>query len=91
MPALDAVTSIRFTKGTYRVRVNKTVMLYANVNMQSGTTYVNQFVTFTSDDPSVIQVDENGVATALKHGHATITATAENGVTATCMVKTWFF
>ena len=91
VPTLDAVTKIRFSKGTYRVHVNDTVTLYADVSMRSGTTYVNQFVTFTSDDPSVIQVDENGVAKALKHGHATITARAENGVTATCLVKTWFF
>ena len=91
VPALDAVTSIRFTKDTYRVRANKTVSLYPDVVMRSGAKYVNQHVTFTSDDPSVIRVDEFGVAKALKHGHATITARAENGVTATCLVKTWFF
>ncbi|MBQ0134430.1 MAG: Ig-like domain-containing protein, partial [Clostridiales bacterium] len=43
-------------------------------------------VTWTSSDPTVCSVDENGKVTGLKVGTATVTATAADGVTATCAV-----
>lgn len=44
-------------------------------------------ITWTSSDESVATVDDNGTVTAVKRGEATITATAENGISATCTVK----
>lgn len=43
-------------------------------------------ITWSSSDPTVASVDENGVVTALKAGTVTITATAEGGFTASCTV-----
>lgn len=48
----------------------------------------NQSVTWTSSDPEVASVDENGVATALKTGEAVITAkTNDTGLTAECRIQ----
>ena len=43
---------------------------------------------FTSSDPEVLQVDENGCLHALKRGSATVTCTSYNGKTAECRVTT---
>lgn len=43
-------------------------------------------VTWSSSDPSVASVNQEGLVNALKVGTAEITATATNGVTATCTV-----
>ena len=43
-------------------------------------------ITWTSSDEAVATVDANGVVTAVAPGTATITATAANGVNATCVV-----
>ncbi len=43
-------------------------------------------VTWTSSDPDVVTVDEDGNLTAVGRGEATITATAWDGRTATCEV-----
>ena len=43
-------------------------------------------ITWTSSDEAVATVDANGVVTAVAPGTATITATAANGVSATCVV-----
>lgn len=43
-------------------------------------------VTWKSSDSSVVSVDSNGSVSFLKEGTATITATSQNGLTATCNV-----
>ena len=43
-------------------------------------------ITWSSSDEAVATVDANGVVTAVAPGTATITATAANGVSATCVV-----
>jgi uncharacterized protein YjdB len=47
----------------------------------------DQTLTWTSSDPSVAKVDENGVVTPVAVGSATITATAVNDVSGTCLVS----
>lgn len=47
---------------------------------------VSQAVTWTSSDESAVTVDENGLITAVGAGEAIITATAINGVSASCNV-----
>lgn len=50
-------------------------------------------VIWRSSDPNVAKVDQNGVVTAVGRGTATITATAENGESASCKVNvklTWW-
>ncbi len=43
-------------------------------------------ITWASDNETIASVDENGLVTALGVGSATITASTENGLTATCEV-----
>ena len=51
----------------------------------------NKPVTWTSSDEKIATVDENGLVTALRYGRATITATAEDGETATCEIQTRYY
>lgn len=44
-------------------------------------------VRWTSSNPSVVSVSNDGTLTALKTGDASITATTDNGLTAKCKVK----
>lgn len=44
-------------------------------------------LTWTSSDPSIASVDENGVITVHKQGAVTITATAPNGMTASITIN----
>ena len=46
----------------------------------------DQTVTWSSDKPDVVEVDENGTVTAKAPGKATITATTADGFSATCQV-----
>ena len=46
----------------------------------------DQTITWSSSDEAVATVDANGVVTSVAPGTATITATAANGVSATCVV-----
>ena len=51
----------------------------------------NKDVTWTSSDEKIATVDENGLVTALRYGKVTITATAEDGETATCEIQTRYY
>ena len=46
----------------------------------------NKTLTYESNAPEIVVVDENGVITALRAGEAVITATTSNGLLATCVV-----
>lgn len=46
-------------------------------------------VAWTSSDPDIATVDENGVVTGLADGTAVITATSHNGFTDTCTVRVY--
>lgn len=65
--------------------VGSTYKLTATVNP---TDAQNQNVTWTSDNPDVVTVSENGTLTAVAMGDATVTVTtAEGSYTASCTVK----
>src|SRR5699024_10450007 len=54
------------------------------VSYSPATANVGTNVTWTSSDPSVATVDETGYVFGIKNGTTLITATTENGKTATC-------
>jgi hypothetical protein len=60
------------------------IHLQSSAEIPEGSTYqfsanCNEKVTWESSDPSILEIDENGKATALKLGSVTITATTEYG------------
>ena len=46
----------------------------------------NRTLTWSSEDSSIVSVDENGVVTGVSVGTATITATSVNGISSNCIV-----
>lgn len=63
--------------------IGETVQLTATTLDAEGNVLTGLDVTWASSDPSIVEVDEDGVATRRAPGTATITATADNGVTGT--------
>ena len=78
-----AVTSVKLSKSKKSLNIGDTFTLTATVKPNDAT---DKSVTWSSSDTSVATVDENGVVTAVAEGTATITATASNGVEASCTV-----
>ncbi len=88
-PMPSAVNSLTLSPDTLALTVGDTSALTATV----GPDTANPTVVWTSSDPSVATVDENGVVTAVGPGTVTITCTATNGtpdpsddISATCEV-----
>lgn len=77
-----AVESVTLEPTTAEVEAGKTVALTATVTPDTAT---DKTVTWTSDEPEVATVDENGTVTGVAAGTATITATAGEK-SATCKV-----
>lgn len=76
---VNAVTELKFAESGSDLEVGKTLQLvptYAPKDADVPT------LTWTSSDPTVATVAEDGTVTAVKIGSATITATTENGVSA---------
>lgn len=74
------------------LKLNKTdFTLYVNGSASDKTTTMKatgvDSVTWSISDTSVATIDENGKVTAVGAGKATITATAPDGSTATCIVR----
>ncbi|MEQ8471966.1 MAG: DUF4832 domain-containing protein [Marinoscillum sp.] len=78
------VTGLQIEPETVRLSIGGVKQLSVIVTPDSAT---NQGVTWSSSDPSTVDVDESGVVTALAVGNADITASAEGGVTATRTVS----
>jgi uncharacterized protein YjdB len=78
------VESVSLDKTELSLTEEQTETLTATVYPDNAT---NTEVTWTSSDPSIANVDENGKITALKAGEITITVTSSDGnKTATCKV-----
>ena len=78
-----AVTSVKLNKSSKSLTIGDNFTLTATVKPNNAT---DKSVTWSSSNTSVAMVDENGVVTAVAEGTATITATASNGVEASCTV-----
>lgn len=70
------VASITLSQTSVSLKATETVRLTATVAPETATV---KDVTWTSDNPKVATVDENGVITAVAVGEAVITATATDG------------
>ena len=78
------VTGVSLDKTSMTVRVTKTESLIATVLPEDAD---NQKVSFTSSNPEIATVSEDGTVTGVAAGSAVITVTtAESGYTATCDV-----
>lgn len=79
-----AVTGVTLDKTSASVEAGQTLQLTATV---SPTNADNKNVSWSSNNPTVANVDQNGLVTAYSAGNATITVTTEDGSkTATCTV-----
>lgn len=79
-----AVTSISFDKSSITLTVGESELLKVTVLPENAT---DKNYSFSSSDPSVATVSENGNVEAKKAGSATVTATTANGlVKAECAV-----
>lgn len=77
------VDSISLNVTSKELEQGKTLALYATVYPTNASI---KTVTWASSNPSVATVDTNGKVTAKNAGTATITATSNNGKTATCKI-----
>ena len=79
-----AVTGVSLNTTETTLTVNESETLTATIAPGNAT---NQNVAWTSSNPTVVSVDQNGRITAVTPGTATITVTTEDGrFTATCIV-----
>ena len=77
------ITGVTLDKSSATLEEGKTLQLKATVEPEAAE---DKTITWTSSDPAVAEVDENGLVTAKKDGKATITATSVNGKTAACEI-----
>ena len=78
------VTGITLSPTTKTMYTGESFILMPTITPDNAT---NKSVTWTSSDPTIASVDENGMVKAIKKGTATITAkTDDGGFTATCVI-----
>ena len=82
---LQPVTGIRLNKSSLTMDALDTFQLTASASPDNA---YDKRITWSSSNPAIASVDENGLVTALKKGTATITAAAMDGsgVKSTCKV-----
>ena len=85
IPRLGAVKvdAIELSESEKKLNVGKSFTIIATVKPDNAW---NRTVTWSSSDPSIATVDENGTVTAIAEGEAIITAESADGVTAECKV-----
>lgn len=82
-PQSNAVSSVKLSYSSKTLYSNEGLQLSATVYPSTA----NKSITWSSSNSSVVSVNSNGYITAHKVGSATITAKANNGVSASCSVK----
>lgn len=78
----NEVSSVKLSYNTKTLRIGDTLTISAYVSPSSAP----QSVSWSSSDSNVVSVTGNGNLTAHRNGVADITATAQNGKSATCRV-----
>lgn len=71
------VASVEITPGTLQLPVQSSRALSATVRAQSGRELTGRLLSWTSSDSTIVRVDVNGNATALRVGTAVVTAALE--------------
>ena len=84
------VQGLNLSSTASTLRIGETVTLTATVTPADAE---NRSVIWTTSDPNVVAVDQNGTVTAMGGGRAIVTATAADGsgVSATCSVTVTIF
>jgi|GEM_PF-677520 len=81
---IPAVTAMDVERTLYKVKPNAQKQLAVCTEPADG----QEQILWSTSDPSIATVDENGVVTGHKYGTVTVTATGKySGLTATCKVK----
>ena len=80
------VTGIRFKNTSIKMNVGKSMSLKSNIVI-SPSNATNKNVTWSSNNPSVVQVTNDGVVTSKSVGTAVITVRTNNGKTATTTIN----
>ena len=75
--------AIELSESEKKLNVGKSFTITATVKPDNAW---NRTVTWSSSDPSIATVDENGTVTAIAEGEAIITAESADGVKAECKV-----
>ena len=83
IPKLVRVSAIELSESEKKLNVGKSFTITATVKPDNAW---NRTVTWSSSDPSIATVDENGTVTAIAEGEAIITAESADGVKAECKV-----
>ena len=83
IPKLVRASAIELSENEKKLNVGKSFTITATVKPDNAW---NRTVTWSSSDPSIATVDENGTVTAIAEGEAIITAESADGVTAECKV-----
>ena len=83
IPKLVRASAIELSESEKTVFVGDTFTITATVKPDNAW---NRTVTWSSSDPSIATVDENGTVTAIAEGEAIITVESADGVTAECKV-----
>ena len=79
-----AVTGVTLSESFFILNEGESKTVVATITPSNAT---NKHLTWTSSEPTIASVDQNGKVTALKVGKSTITATADNGQKKTCVVE----
>ena len=77
------VDAIELSESEKKLNVGKSFTITATVKPDNAW---NRTITWSSSDPSIATVDENGTVTAIAEGEAIITAESADGVKAECKV-----
>lgn len=90
---VEAACLVTVDKGPKKVAVNPSKLTLGSGGMTAQLTWslpsggTAHYVTYSSNKPSVVTVDANGLVTSVNPGSATVTVKAPNGKSAKCKVK----
>ena len=83
---LRPITNISMNNTSLELTIWKKDTEQLTVTIEPENTTDNKNITWSSNNPSIASINQNGLVTAKDKGVATITARTSNGLTATCIV-----